>query len=226
MNIYARFLQWLLASILAAKKHSRRIVAVVVAAATIPGVGSMWTYFIASINERHVAEVRELTTFGNFATIVNQSYDNQLAAASFVSTHLPYTETSATALIKRYGSGSAAFNSPELAEFRKIHFFYEELGLQVEKGVVDFDLIFELVTFPSNFHEHTKTLCDQMGESWFGLPKKGESHDEEIRRKIFGMCSNTESLNQHYLSARQIYSECKEPKQLSWLCRKTKEILS
>jgi hypothetical protein len=64
---------------------------------------------------------------------------------------------------------------------------YEELGLQVCRGALNADLVFELVTFPTDFAERTRPLCQFMGRAWFGAG-----------RPIAGMCANTTRLGMFY----------------------------
>ncbi len=61
------------------------------------------------------------------------------------------------------------YYSPELKDFRKIHQFYEELGALIHFNAVDFELVFQLITFPSDFQETTQPLQHFLRDHWFEL---------------------------------------------------------
>jgi hypothetical protein len=175
------------------------VAAVVTSLATMLGAANaLWQFSWKEHEERKAAEIKQLTTFGTFADLVKNGRTMEGRTVKFART-LPkegFTEQRLEDLYAKYGSGSAIYWSEDFKEFREIHEFYEELGLMVERESVNFELVFELVTYPSDFASDTAGLCRFIGRNWF---RKGYG--------IAGMCDNTNKLGKRYEERRAEWQE-------------------
>ncbi len=74
-----------------------------------------------------------------------------------------------TELLKTHGTGKAIYyGTPGLGEVGR---HYEHLGAMLKLGYVDFDLIFEVVSFPDDFWDSTQPLMTVIRENWGGEGK-------------------------------------------------------
>ncbi|MGC4064841.1 MAG: hypothetical protein QM784_09385 [Polyangiaceae bacterium] len=140
----------------------------------------------------------QLSSFGTYAQLLSQHRNIALRTVTFIhelDRSGGYCGRNAARLrdfLPRFGNGSVLYFSPEMKEYREIHEFYEDLGLQVREGAVEYELIFELVTFPTDFVKKTRCLGELIGDNWFG---PGEP--------IVGFNSNSFYLMERYSASRR-----------------------
>lgn len=172
-------------------KQVATVAAIVTGLTTLAGAAmALWQFAWRTETERKAEDLRELTTFGSYAEIVRKDRDVTKLTNSYMATvreHGPLSPVDLEDLLTRYKTGLAIYEAPEFESFRTIHEFYEELGLQVSRGALDFDLVFQLVTYPSDFAKATRALCTFIGANWFG---RGSG--------IYGMCENQFDLGERY----------------------------
>lgn len=84
----------------------------------------------------------------------------------------PLDQAALDALLSKYKTGSSIYSSDELADFAEIRGFYEELGTLIRFGAIDFDLAFEVITFPTDFFEDTQPVAEFIGSNWFGKDRR------------------------------------------------------
>lgn len=192
----------------------------VLLAAYVTGLGvilgggvSLYQFSASLVNQREANKIKQLTTFESFKKLVDKGYEREKCATEFVAQNSgKYRKDAARKLIQTLGSGSRVYFSDEFKQFRHLHEFYEELGFQVDQGVLNFDLVFELVTFPSDFYYETAELCSELGENWFpytpNLPSK----------RIVGFCDNTRKLATRY----ELHRECSDKWYGYFICEKPK----
>ncbi len=63
-------------------------------------------------------------------------------------------------------SGEEVFYSKEFEAFRNIYLHYKKLGSIINLGYLDFDIIFQNITFPKRFWDQTGVLRDVIGSNW------------------------------------------------------------
>jgi hypothetical protein len=170
--------------------------AIVTAGATVAGgMFSGWQFLMSQIEQRKAAELKQLSTFGTFAQLVTTSRAIEKKTVLFVQkldSEGGFSPDRLNALLQAHKSGAAIYTSDEFKDFREIHEFYEELGLVVKEDSTDFDLVFELITFPSDFSYKTDNFCRFLGKNWF---EKGTG--------IAGMCDDTRYLGKRYDAERK-----------------------
>lgn len=163
------------------------VAGIIASLSTVSGAGyALWQLALIKSTERQVEEMKQLTTFGTFSEFVAKYRRTAIETDRYVRVlraEPAFTPARLDELLQRHGTGSSIYYSDEMTRFREIHEFYEELGLQVCRGALNHDLVFELVTFPTDFAERTRPLCRFMGHAWFGA-----------NRPIVGMCENTDHL--------------------------------
>ena len=176
------------------------ITAVVVAGkGLLASVKDLTTELTSTIKAQRIAEERrQLRSFGTYADLVRQhrqiaprtvKYMRDLEEAGG---YCDANAVRAKALVEKYKNGAALYFSEEYKDYREIHEFYEDLGLQVRKGAADMGLVFELVTFPTDFVKKTQCLGMAISENWFG-----------VGQRIAGFSENTESLMKEYAQRRR-----------------------
>ena len=158
------------------------------------GAHTLYQYGMLKKEQRNAHIIKELSTFGSFAAMVEKH--RQLAPlateyAAYIKKQNPFDKNRLDALLHKYGNGALIYYSDEFETFRTLHQFYEELGLQVKRNALEFGLVFELVAYPTEFVEEVTPLCDFLGQNWFAA-----------NRGINGMCSSMIYLKQHYEKAR------------------------
>lgn len=163
------------------------VAGIIASLSTVSGAGyALWQLALIKSTERQVEEMKQLTTFGTFSEFVAKYRRMAIETDRYLRVlraEPAFTPERLDELLRRHGTGSSIYYSDEMTRFREIHEFYEELGLQVCRGALNHELVFELVTFPTDFAERTRPLCRFMGSAWFGP-----------NRPIVGMCENTDHL--------------------------------
>lgn len=72
-------------------------------------------------------------------------------------------------LMKQYSTGKAIYYSiPELSEVGR---HYEQIGAMVNLEYIDFDLVFEVITFPDDFWDSTEPVMAAIRKNWNGKGK-------------------------------------------------------
>ncbi len=125
----------------------------------------------ATRDKRIAGRVGELTSFEDFGEIVThyrRDIGRKSAAVTQAARNRPWNCDS---LLDLYGSGSALYYSQEMKEYAHVREFYEDLGLLVRYGGVDFELVYEVIIFPSDFVRETEPMSRCISENWFGRGK-------------------------------------------------------
>ena len=164
-NTYRRWLQ-------VASRFGKNLAVVVAIVSSLSAIaGAAWTLFEfarATREKSRVAQIAQLTTYASFGELLKRYHEIEQKTDAFMRQHRHATWDLA-ALLKQHETGASMYYSPELKDFRDIHQFYEELGTLIRFGAVDFELVFQLVTFPSDFQETTKPLQQFLSDHWFEL---------------------------------------------------------
>lgn len=72
-------------------------------------------------------------------------------------------------LMKQFSTGKAIYYSiPELSEVGR---HYEQIGAMVNLEYIDFDLVFEVITFPDDFWDSSETVMAAIRKNWNGKDK-------------------------------------------------------
>lgn len=157
---------------------------------------SLWEFAQATHTQARTARIQQLTTYGSFGEFLKQYHQVEATTERFLAVYRAKS-VNPQALLVRYRTGSAMYLSPELADFRAVHQFYEELGTLIRFGVVDFEVAFELITFPSDFYEETAPLREFLAAHWFEL----RSDPAQRALKDFGY--NLRILESSYAARRR-----------------------
>lgn len=141
----------------------------------------------ATRDRRIAGRVGELTSFEDFGEIVThyrKDIGRKSAAVTRAARNRPWNCDS---LLDLYGSGSALYYSQEMKEYAHVREFYEDLGLLVRYGAIDFELVYEVIIFPSDFVRETEPMSRCISENWFGRGKgiKDFSYNMDLLGKNF-----------------------------------------
>ncbi len=129
------------------------------------------SYVESQLERDKAAKIMQLTTYSNFGEILYEYRHIAKVTYSYLSAFRqnPITPEDLDALLDQYQTGAAIYYAhPGLEQYVEIMKFYEELGVLVRFGALDFDLIFEVVTFPSDFVAETQHITDFVKNNWFG----------------------------------------------------------
>ncbi|MCJ7600736.1 MAG: hypothetical protein MUO63_04435 [Desulfobulbaceae bacterium] len=152
-------------------KNITLIVTLVTGVASLAGFAWKFSQFVDSQLERdRAAKITQLTTYSNFGDMLRKYREVVKKTDRFLSQYRqhPLDQAALDALLSKYKTGSSIYSSEELANFSEIRGFYEELGTLIRFGAIDFDLAFEVITFPTDFFEETQPVANFVGLNWFG----------------------------------------------------------
>ncbi len=135
----------------------------------IPGfVGLFYTMEQQRHEQERVGKAMRLAALG----AVNDMIEKDRAKQPKIEEVIRFVETlpkSEAELLEDYGTGRGLYYAnPNLAEVGR---HYEHLGAMVKLGYIDFDLIFEVITFPDDFWDATEPLVRVMRDHWGGPEK-------------------------------------------------------
>lgn len=168
------------------------LVAIVTGITTVSGV--LWNlYEFANYTKQKTkaAQISQLTSYKTFGELLTHYRKIELKTDMFMRTNV-IQKLNLNYLIDKYKTGSSIYYSEELNDYREIREFYEELGVLIRFDAIDFNLVFQLITFPSDFYEATKQLQEFIGEHWFELRK------EVGKRKLKDFGFNMDQLASNY----------------------------
>ena len=66
-------------------------------------------------------------------------------------------------------------DTPVIRDYRKAHLFFENLGVLVRSGTVDYQLVFDLIAFPDTFWVESMDLRNKLSANW--NPSTGQLSD-------------------------------------------------
>jgi hypothetical protein len=98
-------------------------------------------------------------------------------------------------LLEKHGTGSKIYYSDELKEFRKICNHYDTVGALMNGRYLDFDLYYQIVSFPDDFYVETRELREKIKNNWYSKDIKD--------RVLKDFLSNLESLRKRYETQRE-----------------------
>ncbi len=168
------------------------VVSIATGLSTAAGVvWSLYEFASAAHEKARAARIAQLTTFGSFGDLLENYREIEILTNSFIRTHRG-TGWDFKALLEQHGTGASIYYSPEFEDYRKIQMFYEELGTLIRFKALDFEIVFQLMTFPSDFYEGTKPLQDFLSAHWYELRK------DPAKRALKGFGTNLTQLAENY----------------------------
>ncbi len=173
-----------------------RIIAIIVGIATgfstIAGViWNLYEFANSTREKTKSSQISQLTSYTNFGELIRHYRQIEKKTDDFMRTYRD-RHWDREALLKQYTSGSSIYYSQEFKEFREIREFYEEVGTLVRFKALDFELVFQVIIFPSDFYEKTRPLRKIISEHWF----ESRVFQNECQLKDFGF--NMEQLSKNY----------------------------
>jgi hypothetical protein len=138
-----------------------------------------------------VARIAQLTTYASFGKFLERYHVIEQRTDDFMRRDRQQ-RLDRDELLRRYQTGASIYYSEELREFREIHQFYEELATLIRFGEVDFDLVFQLITFPSDFTDATRELQSFLRDHWFEMDK------DPKKRRLCDFGANLDQLEKNY----------------------------
>ena len=160
-------------------------------------VANIWVYFIGQIHAEQIRARKELSTYSSYGDFLKKyEADIQPATGTFLKEIKEIKQkyqltnlndlSSCKALIEKdtnSKTGMELFNSSKYANYRKIHNFYESLGLSLDKNLINFETVFDLFVFPAYWdldkpeqiepdYSPLREFRNCIGNSWFGFDEK------------------------------------------------------
>jgi len=173
-------------------KNLAIVVAVITALSTIAGVA--WNVYEdarSTYEARKSQQLSQLTTYADFGEVVKRYREIGSLAADYART-ISGMEWNCDSLLAEYGNGNGIYYCRDFAEYREVREFYEDLGILVRYGAVDFDLVYDVVIFPDDFVDETRGLTECIRENWYGRGKG-----------VPGFSSNFRELEKNYERKRK-----------------------
>jgi hypothetical protein len=105
------------------------------------------------------AEILQLSSYANFGQLLREYRKIEPDISNSKNEYQKLFESQKNAsnicktLIEKYNSGASIYYSKDFSSYKKVHDFFETLGLLLDKDVIDFNLVFQLFTFPGKFPE-------------------------------------------------------------------------
>ena len=173
-------------------KNLALVVAIVTGLSTL--IGLAWNIYEnaqATRDERYDEQIAELTTYADFGEMVKEYRVIGRRTAEFMKAHR-HTKWNCDSLLDLYEAGVSIYYSKDLEDWTSLREFYEDLGLLIRYDVLDFDLVYELIIFPTECIELTAPLTDCLSENWYGPGKP-----------LYGLSSNLHQLHLNYERKRK-----------------------
>lgn len=116
------------------------------------------------IDEENTSKAMRLAALGHINEMIENDQEAQAQVDKVIEEvrKLPDPET----LLQQYGTGSAVYRS--IDGLASVGRHYEHLGAMIRLGYVDFDLVFEVITFPDDFWNETEPVVTMIRENWKG----------------------------------------------------------
>lgn len=94
--------------------------------------------------------------------------DELVVKDSIASFMYEFSSLNIDSLKKTHKTGRSLYYSPYLSSFKSIAHHYEVVGALVKGHYIDFDLYYNVVSFPADFYNITKDLRAYLKEKWDG----------------------------------------------------------
>lgn len=154
-----------------------------------PIVIQAYNFFDSVVKTQILAEkkekITEVSTYTSFGKVL-ETYQGKVGSeiANILGENPKYKSVFSGSgnfcdeLLNQYKSGAKIYYSKDFSDYRDVHNFFETLSFLIDKEVIDFDLVFEVVAFPGEFPEgkypKDSTLSpliafdECIGKNWFG----------------------------------------------------------
>ena len=178
-----------------AARYLTVLVTVLTALSTISGIlWNLYEFANATRQKARTEQIAQLTTYESFGEVLTEYRGIQVLTNKFVN---EFNTETLPMLEEKYKDGSSLYFSDELKNYRKIREFYEELGVLIRFGAIDFELAYQLIAFPDDFLSMTKNLQEYIEMNWF-------SEDSGLKdRKLVDFNANFCELGKRYQQRRQ-----------------------
>jgi hypothetical protein len=165
-------------------KNIALLVGILTGLSTMAGVlWNLYEFAIATREKTKAAQVAQLTSYSTFGDLLTRSRRVAQQTEEFMQAYRKdrwddqaILQAFLDASLEEYRTGASLYYAPRLADFREIRAFYEELGALLRFNAVDFEVVFQLITFPNDFYETTKPLQDFIRAHWFALRSDPAKH--------------------------------------------------
>lgn len=83
-------------------------------------------------------------------------------------------------LLAQYGSGQALYNLPRFKDFRAVKGYFDSIAIYVRYDYLDFNLVFEMLSFPDTFWEKSTDLRRVIRDNWYGPGRPLKDFDRNV----------------------------------------------
>ena len=104
----------------------------------------------------------------------------------------PLSRQEVEQLLIEHRSGQALYNLERFKDFRAVKGYFDSIGTYVRRDYLDFDLVFDMLSFPDTLWENSTELRRVIRENWHGPGKPLKDFD-----------TNAEWLYARYKEARK-----------------------
>lgn len=100
--------------------------------------------------------------------LVDKNYDIRRMQREFLQTDIGSLNEKMRQKISEGATGEDVYLSEELELFRNIASHYERVGTILDLKYLNFDVLFDIIPFPDNFWEKTRSIRLIIGKNWYG----------------------------------------------------------
>ncbi len=172
-------------------KNLAIIVGILTGLSTVAGLA--WNIYEDARTTREKREsqrIEQLTSYADFGEVVKHYRSVGRTTAQFLRAHWRQ-DWSCDSLLNLYTTGAGIYYAEDLQPWTEVREFYEDLGILVRYGAIDFDLVYDAIIFPSDLVEKTEKLSTCVCENWYGKGKR-----------VVGFSSNLNELQENYTRKR------------------------
>ena len=102
------------------------------------------------------SKLAELQIIDEIDEIIDRDAKARMSANRFIESLTSQGFPSAEKMLSEKFTGRAIFDSKQMKDFRAVGRHYEWLGTAIRLGYLDFDVVFEVITFPDEFWTKSK----------------------------------------------------------------------
>ena len=161
-------------------KNLAIIVGIVTGLSTIAGL--MWNIYEdarATREQREAQQIAQLSSYANFGEVLKQYHVIGQTTADFMKENWNQ-QWNCDSLLGLYTTGAGIYYSDDMKQWADVRIFYEDLGILIRYGALDFELVYQAIIFPADLVELNKPLTDCVGQNWFGRGKPVEEFSRNL----------------------------------------------
>ena len=147
-------------------KNAASFAQVIACFGMIPGfIGVFYSMEQQRIENQQMGKAMRLTALGAVNNMIDKDHAQQANIESAINYIKQFPEGHFETLSEGETGRKLYYETPGLSEAGR---HYEHLGAMVKLGYIDFDLIFEVISFPDKFWDNSEPLMNMIRQNWGG----------------------------------------------------------